>query len=180
MLQYNSRNVPAKYPSWEPERQKAYRAAYLERYGRAEIRARKREFFRRNRARILAEMRERYKADPDYRERMKVNARRAIGTERVKEYRKKEYWDDPETARRKAREWYRANREYALKRNAAYRARTRETRRAHARSQSANLTESYVRNQLAKNSPLSTTEFPSEMVELKRQHMLARKEIQNQ
>lgn len=68
----------------------------------------------------------------------------------------------------KMREYYYANHQECLAKFAARRERKRPEQRAFARHKSATLSDQYVREQLAKYSPLSMKDFPQELVEVKR------------
>lgn len=160
-------------PSHQSERRKAYRLKKLAEPGEREKRNRsKREHYRKNRDALCAKLRERYKADPEYRERMKRYSREfydhADKVQRGKELRKSAYAKDPERAKRAAAKWYTDNHARALARGAAYRDKHRERNRALARWHSRVISDRYVREQLSKHSNKSMREWTQDEVESRR------------
>lgn len=162
------------WPSHQPEYRRAYRLK-----NRSRDAERARRWHHKNREKILARQRARYRSDPVYREKMKEHSRNfykhpdkiAIG----RAYRQKKYWADPQRFILKTREWYIQNHERALKQQRLRRIANRDENRARARMESLLLTDSYVRNQLSKYSNKGTKEWTETEVSARRLETLSRR-----
>lgn len=137
-------------------------------------------WYLKNKLAIAAYKRERYKSDPSYREYCKNEAlkHRQKYPEKCRQRTFNYCSKRRAELAAKAQAYYYKNREQIKRKTALMRERKREELRAWSKKRTASLCDSYIREQLAKYSPLSTKDFPPELVELKRQHMLARKELQ--
>ncbi len=127
-----------------------------------------------NRDRIRAKQKASYAANPEP-AKARANAWRKQNPDKHKklhdEYRaihRRELAD-----KQAARYW--GNREKHLADFAARRAKNRNKQRAFARMKSATVSDQSVREQLAKHSPLSMKDFPQELVEVKRLHILSKR-----
>lgn len=124
--------------------------------------------------RIKAERRAAYALNPElYRKRAREF--RALHLEQClkakAEYRKLHHGELAEL--QKAR--YHREHEKHLAKNAIQRAKNREKNRAHSRYRSREVTDSYVREQLAKHSRISAKYFPASLVEAKRLQIITKR-----
>jgi hypothetical protein len=119
------------------------------------------------------------KENPD-----KVKQYRAAAKPRAQEYMREQYWKDPESARLKVRQYKAANRETVKAKKKEWNSSNREHLRAYYNSKSAQLTDSYIRNKLSKNSKqkeiLASGDIPQALVELKRVQILIQRELKNE
>jgi hypothetical protein len=131
-----------------------------------------------NRDKVRAKAKARYKANP---EPVRIRAKKwaLAHPEQVKATR-----HAYKSARRrelaaKQLAYYFKNHEFHLKMHARLRAKKRLKTRAWARWKSAELTDQYIREQLAKYSPLSMQDFPQELVEVKRIQLAAKRLVKH-
>lgn len=166
-----------KYPSWSPERRKAYMAAYCTP--------------KRREARRIA-FRERYANDPAFRAETNAHNKASYQRNKAKRIAKAKEWKklNPERAKALRRARYRTahehyvakGREYAHTRKITGKAQAaretkREEHRAWSRARSAAVTEAYAREQLSKYSTLSTKDWPPEIVEAKRLQIILKRKL---
>ena len=135
-------------------------------------------------------MREWNKRNPDYHTNWKkenpdkVKQSRAAGAPKRREHAKKKYWEDPEAARLKVRQYKAANKETVKAKKKEWNESNRPHLRAYYNKQTKQLSDSYIRNKLAANHKrertLRSEDIPQELVELKRFQLLLRRELQNE
>lgn len=145
---------------------------------RDKIRAQKKAEYLRNKEAHQARARAYYLANAES-IKAKVKAWRERNPERAKKT-KDEYSAShrEELAKKQLARYYARHDEY-LAIHAARRASNRENQRAFARAKSATISDQYVREQLAKYSPISMQDFPQELVEAKRLQILLKRITQS-
>lgn len=143
---------------------------------RDKINARKLADYYKNREKYRVQRAEQYRRNPEE-AKQRAKQWRLDNPERAHQNKARYYADNREVLIRKQKDRYYRNHAQRLAEMAAHRAKNREAIRAWSKKRTASYCDSYIREQLSKNSMLSGKDFPPEMVELKRQHKLARKEI---
>lgn len=172
-MTYSEKLQDPRYPSHEPGYRRSYWRLRYERDG-DKIRAEKRAAYHKNKEAHSARSAKYYLANA---ERIKVRAK--AWQDQHPEWRKKTKEEYRKThsvqlaAKQLARYW--ARHEEHLEKNALQRAKHRDGNRAFSRQKSATLSDQYVREQLAKYSPLSMQDFPKEVVEVKRLLLLLKR-----
>ena len=147
-------------------------------------------YYEANKERCKEQVREWNKRNPDYHTNWrkenpdKVKQSRAAGAPKRREHAKKKYWEDPEAARLKVRQYKAANKETVKAKKKEWNESNRPHLRAYYNKQTKQLSDSYIRNKLAANHKrertLRSEDIPQELVELKRFQLLLRRELKNE
>ena len=149
-----------------------------------------RAYYKANKERIQEQLREWNKQHPNYtRNWQKENLEkhkqhRENARPRARERAKEKYWEDPEAARLKVRQYKAANIETVKVKKKEWNQSNRPHLRAYYNKQTKQLSDSYIRNKLAANHKrertLRSEDIPQELVELKRFQLLLRRELKNE
>jgi hypothetical protein len=144
-------------------------------------------YYEANKERIKEQMRDWNKLHPNYtREWQKQNIEkhkqhRLNARPRARERAKEQYWEDPESARLKVRQYKAANIETVKVKKKEWNQLNRPHLRSYYNSQTKQLSDSYIRNKLAANHKRERTlcsgDIPQDLVELKRLQLLIQREL---
>ena len=147
-------------------------------------------YYEANKERIKEQMRDWNKKHPSYiRDWQKQNPEkhkqhRENARPRARERAKEQYWEDPEAARLKVRQYKAANKETVKAKKKEWNESNRPHLRAYYNSKTKQLSDSYIRNKLAANHKrertLHSKDIPQELVELKRFQILLMRELKNE
>lgn len=147
-------------------------------------------YYEANKERIQEQIREWNKQHPNYtRDWQKENSEkhkqhRENARPRARERAKEKYWENPEAARLKVRQYKAANIETVKAKKKEWNKSNRPHLRAYHNKQTKQLSDSYIRNKLAANHKrertLRSEDIPQELVELKRFQLLLRRELKNE
>jgi len=147
-------------------------------------------YYEANKERIQEQIREWNKQHPNYtRDWQKENSEkhkqhRENARPRARERAKEKYWENPEAARLKVRQYKAANIETVKAKKKEWNESNRPHLRAYYNKQTKQLSDSYIRNKLAANHKrertLRSEDIPQELVELKRFQLLLRRELKNE
>lgn len=147
-------------------------------------------YYESNKKRIQEQIREWNKQHPNYtRNWQKENLEkhkqhRENARPRARERAKEKYWEDPEAARLKVRQYKAANKESVKAKQKEWNELNRSHLRDYYNKQTKQLSDSYIRNKLAANHKrertLRSEDIPQELVELKRFQLLLRRELKNE
>ena len=147
-------------------------------------------YYENNKERCKELLREWNKRNPNYtRDWQRENSEkhkqhRENARPRARERAKEKYWEDPEAARLKVRQYKAANKETVKAKKKEWNESNRPHLRAYYNSKTKQLSDSYIRNKLAANHKrertLRSEYIPQELVELKRLQLLLRRELKNE
>jgi hypothetical protein len=147
-------------------------------------------YYEANKERILEQVREWNKRNPDYHTNWqkenpdKLKRHREAARPRAREHMREQYWKDPEAARLKVRQYKAANIETVKAKKKEWNQSNRPHLRAYYNSKTKQLSDSYIRNKLAANHKrertLRSEDIPQELVELKRFQLLLKRELKNE
>jgi hypothetical protein len=144
-------------------------------------------YYESNREHIQGVIKEWNKKHPEY-----INKWRTENPDKVKQYReahkprareraREQYWEDPESARLKVRQYKAANIETVKVKKKEWNQSNRPHLRSYYNSQTKQLSDSYIRNKLAANHKRERTlcsgDIPQDLVELKRLQLLIQREL---
>ena len=154
------------------------------------MQAYRKAYYEANKERCKKQVREWNKRNPDYHTNWqkanpdKLKRHREAARPRAQEYMREQYWKDPEAARLRVRQYKKAHPEQTRERKRNWTNSNREHLRAYYNGKSAQLSDSYVRNKLSKNSKqkeiLASGDIPQALVELKRIQILIQRELKNE
>jgi len=144
-------------------------------------------YYEANKKRIQEQIKEWNRQHPNYtREWQKQNIEkhrqhRQNARPRARERAKEKYWEDPEAARLRVRQYKVANIETVKVKKKEWNNANRPHLRAYYNSKTEQLSDSYIRNKLAANHKrertLRSENIPQELVELKRFQILLQREL---
>ena len=147
-------------------------------------------YYEANKERIKEQLKEWQKKNPNYmREWQKKNPEkhkqhRQNSRPRARERAKEKYWEDPEAARLKVRQYKAANKEIVKVKKKEWNQLNRPYLRTYYNNMTEQLSDSYIRNKLAANHKRERTlrsgDIPQELVELKRFQLLLRRKLKNE
>lgn len=144
-------------------------------------------YYEANKERIQEQIREWNKRNPDLIRNWRANnpdkvaKYRKAARPRARERAKEQYWEDPEAARLKVRQYKAANIETVKAKKKEWNESNRPHLRAYHNKQTKQLSDSYIRNKLAANHKRERTlcsgDIPQDLVELKRLQLLIQREL---
>ena len=147
-------------------------------------------YYENNKERCKELVREWNKRNPNYtRDWQKENSEkhkqhRENARPRARERAKEKYWEDPEAARLRVRQYKAANIETVKVKKKEWNNQNREHLRSYYNEKTEQLSDAYIRNKLAANHKrertLRSEDIPQELVELKRFQLLLKRELQNE
>jgi hypothetical protein len=147
----------------------------------------KKAYYEANKERIKEQMRDWNKRNPDFIQNWRANnpdkvaKYRKAARPRARERAKEQYWEDPESARLKVRQYKEANKEFVKRRKKEWNAESKEHLRMYYNKKTEQLSDSYIRNKLAANHKrertLCSENIPQDLVELKRLQLLIQREL---
>jgi len=144
-------------------------------------------YYEANKKRIQEQIKEWNKLHPNYTSEWqkqnieKHKQHRLNARPRARERAKEKYWEDPEAARLKVRQYKTANIETVKAKKKEWNESNRPHLRAYYNKKTNQLSDSYIRNKLAANHKrertLRSEDIPQELVELKRFQILLQREL---
>jgi len=144
-------------------------------------------YYEANKKRIQEQIKEWNKLHPNYTSEWqkqnieKHKQHRLNARPRARERAKEKYWEDPEAARLKVRQYKTANIETVKAKKKEWNESNRPHLRAYYNKKTKQLSDSYIRNKLAANHKrertLRSEDIPQELVELKRFQILLQREL---
>ena len=147
-------------------------------------------YYEANKERIQAQIREWNKQHPNYtRDWQKENSEkhkqhRENARPRARERAKEKYWEDPEAARLKVRQYKAANKETVKAKKKEWNSQNREHLRSYYNEKTEQLSDAYIRNKLAANHKrertLRSENIPQELVDLKRIQLLLQRKLRDE
>lgn len=147
-------------------------------------------YYEANKERCKELVREWNKRNPDYHTNWrkenpdKVKQIRAVGAPKRREHAKKKYWEDPEAARLKVRQYKAANIETVKVKKKEWNSQNREHLRSYYNKKTEQLSDAYIRNKLAANHKrertLRSENIPQELVDLKRIQLLLQRKLRDE
>ena len=147
-------------------------------------------YYEANKERIQAQIREWNKQHPNYtRDWQKENSEkhkqhRENARPRARERAKEKYWEDPEAARLKVRQYKAANIETVKVKKKEWNSQNREHLRSYYNKKTEQLSDAYIRNKLAANHKrertLRSENIPQELVDLKRIQLLLQRKLRDE